>query len=763
MPSGAGTFSNVNITAKDTTSATVSQTFSITISSGTNNPVTITTTALPNGTPGQQYGPVQITATGGSGGYVWSISSESQGLSLLLSQTGLLTGVSPTTMGSYTLNVTVQDSMGSMATQAYQFSVNFASLGITSGVPPNGTVNQPYFFIVTASGGSGNYTWSANGVPGLQIDPHAGSLSGTPTTPGTFILLVTATDTNTNTNLTGSVSYSITIAPAPLSITTTSLPNGTAGAPYPAITLIAKGGFGTFAWSATGAPPGITVSSGGVVAGTPAASGTFNSFTVTVTDATSKQTASQTYSVIIGSGPLSITSSGALGGFVPGQSVSASFGASGGNPPYTWSASGLPSGFTLNSASGALAGVAPQPGNYSFTVTVMDSQSAASSAGITANFSILGFTTTSPLPSGSTTTFYSANILAAGGTPPYSFSASGVPAGLSMASSGFLSGTPTAPGSFSLSVTVTDSQGLSVSGSFALTISSTSQPVQVSGAALPDGTLTASYSQTLEAEGGKPPYSWSIIGGSLPAGLLLSSSGTISGTPSAVGLAAFTARATDSAGGFASAVFTIMVDPNALHLTNISLPNGIAGSTYPAQTIAATGGMAPYKSFAITSGSPAGLSFSNDLTNAQISGAPTSIGSFGFTVTATDQAGNVASGSYSLTIEPPHADLILSQGSVSFALATGATALPAGSTATVPVLSSSTSFQQLNYAVAGSAVSWLDVAGGPATPAPVAISLDPSAINLAPGNYQTSIAVTCQAPSPCNGSMRSIAVNLVVT
>jgi uncharacterized protein (TIGR03437 family) len=459
--------------------------------------------------------------------------------------------------------------------------------------------------------------------------------------------------------------------------------------------------------------------------------------------------------------PLSITSSGALGGFMPGQSVSASFGASGGNPPYTWSASGLPSGFTLNPASGALAGVAPQPGNYSFNVTAMDS--AASSAGITASFSVLGFTTNSPLPPGSTTTSYSTNILAAGGTPPYTFAASGVPAGLSMASSGFLSGTPTAPGSFSLSVTVTDSQGLSVNGSFALTISSTSLPVQVSGAALPDGTLTASYSQALEAEGGKPPYSWSIIGGSLPAGLQLSGSGTISGTPSAIGLASFTARATDTAGGFASAVFTIMVDPNGLRLTSISLPNGIAGSTYPPQTIAATGGITPYKSFAITSGSPAGLSFSNDLSNAQISGVPTSIGSFGFTITATDQAGNVASGSYSLTIEPPHADLILSQGSVSFALATGATALPAGSTATIPVLSSSTSFQQLNYAVAGSPVSWLDVSGGPATPAPVGISLDPSALNLAPGNYQTSIAVTCQAPSPCNGSMRSITVNLVVT
>ncbi len=69
---------------------------------------------------------------------------------------------------------------------------------------------------------------------------------------------------------------------------------------------------------------------------------------------------------------------------------------------------------------------------------------------------------------------------------------------------------------------------------------------------------------------------WTVIGGALPLGLQLTSAGTISGTPTATGMATFTARATDSAGGFAAGVFTITIDPTPLEVISTALPNAIA-------------------------------------------------------------------------------------------------------------------------------------------------------------------------------------------
>jgi hypothetical protein len=71
-------------------------------------------------------------------------------------------------------------------------------------------------------------------------------------------------------------------------------------------------------------------------------------------------------------------------------------------------------------------------------------------------------------------------------------------------------------------------------------------PLAVVTTALPNGTVGTSYSVTLSASGGTAPYTWSITGGSLPAGLSLSSSGAITGTPSSLGSSTFTVQVTDS-------------------------------------------------------------------------------------------------------------------------------------------------------------------------------------------------------------------------
>ncbi len=632
-------------------------------------------------------------------------------------------------------------------------------LSVTSGVPPNGTVNVGYSaFTFIAAGGSGGYLWSASGVPGLSVNGGSGVLSGTPTAPGNFTLAVTLTDA-ANPASSSSQNYSVTILAAGLTITTSSLPSGIQNQPY-AASLAGGGGSGSYAWAISGIS-GLTVNaSTGAISGSPIAGGNIT-LNVTLSDALNPSAAPATrqLAVRISFAPLTITTPGALGEFAPNAAISKAFAATGGSPAYGWSATGVPATLTLNPATGQIAGNAPaRPGNYSFPLKVSDTETPVASDSTTVTFSVLGITTPATLPSGTTSTAYSLNFIAMGGTPPYTFSSPNVPAGLTLSSSGFLSGTPSKSITSSFQVLVTDASGISpVSGTFSLTVATGVQPIQVSGAVLPDGTLTTSYSQPLEAQNGKPSYNWTLLGGTLPPGLVLSSAGTISGTPTASGTATFTARATDSAGGFASGVFSINVNPAALQISAAALPSAMAGLPYGAQPINATGGFPPY-TFAITQGSlPSPLTFGNGQIN---SGVPAGAGTSSFTVTVTDAIGNTASGSFTLLVEPTHPDLILSQGSVSFSLVTGAVTLPSAANVTV----GSSVAASLGYNISiNPAAPWLDVTPNGSTPGTVILALD--AANAPPlgiGIYQTTVTVACPPLSGCSGS-HDVSVSLTVT
>ncbi|PYU67989.1 MAG: hypothetical protein DMG52_32705 [Acidobacteria bacterium] len=74
-------------------------------------------------------------------------------------------------------------------------------------------------------------------------------------------------------------------------------------------------------------------------------------------------------------------------------------------------------------------------------------------------------------------------------------------------------------------------------------------PLSVSTTSLPNGTQSAPYNQSLAAVGGTTPYTWSLLSGTLPSGLTLSTSGQISGTPTTVGASNFTVQVTDSGDG----------------------------------------------------------------------------------------------------------------------------------------------------------------------------------------------------------------------
>jgi hypothetical protein len=154
------------------------------------------------------------------------------------------------------------------------------------------------------------------------------------------------------------------------------------------------------------------------------------------------------------------------------------------------------------------------------------------------------------LANGKQNTAYSASLAATGGTTPYtwSISSSSLLPGLNLnASTGEISGTPTASGIFGFTVKVTDSTtptAQSATQALSITVAAAQTPVSITTTFLPEGQQGNTYAATLlTAHGGVTPYSWSVSSGALPAGLKLSSSGTISGVPTASGSFAVTIAA----------------------------------------------------------------------------------------------------------------------------------------------------------------------------------------------------------------------------
>src|SRR5690606_10231708 len=204
-----------------------------------------------------------------------------------------------------------------------------------------------------------------------------------------------------------------------------------------------------------------------------------------------------------------------------------------------------------------------------------------------------------------------------GGTSPYVFTVDGglgpLPPGLSLGTSGAITGTPTAgtAGSYPVRIVMADNTTKSTSADthsmaqdFTFVIQS--QPtITIAPATLPNATAGAAYNQALSASGGTAPYSFAVTSGSLPAGLGLAADGVLTGTPTAGGNFNFTITATDSNGFSGDRAYNPTVAA-----ADIVLSSGLAstnvGVTY-AGAITASGGTAPY-SYAVTNGVlPAGL------------------------------------------------------------------------------------------------------------------------------------------------------------
>ena len=340
--------------------------------------LSITTTSLPEGTINQPYS-ASLSGAGGALPYAWSVSPGLPANLSLDTATGAITGT-PTTQATTTHTFTLRDTSAPSQTVQQTLTLTIrpapAVLAITTTSLPNGTVNQAYNRPVQASGGTPPLTWtilagSGTLPPGLSLNAATGAISGSPTTAGTSSFTVRVADAAGQDDTQPlSIQISLPIAP---NITTTALPGGTVGQPY-SQTLQATGGSGTLIWTLSGGslPAMLSLSSGGVISGTPTNDGNRN-FTVTVRD-TLNQSDTQDLSIAV-SAALRITTNDLPDAEVD-HSYSRRVNRSGGVAPFTWSVTpALPDGLSLDTSTGEITGTpaAGTEGTYDLTFTVQDS------------------------------------------------------------------------------------------------------------------------------------------------------------------------------------------------------------------------------------------------------------------------------------------------------------------------------------------------------------------------------------------------------
>ena len=563
---------------------------------------------------------VIVNASVGNMPTLWTLAGDAcsgAGCGLLSSTTGSSTTYTAPSGIAAQMSVTVQVGIaGTTNSRIVHITVNPDP--VISTPPPAGNVGVAYAATLSTQGGTAPIKLgllSGSLPPGLSFNAATGAVSGTPTASGNFSVVLQATDSS---DVPDTVK-----ATEPFVISVASSGGGSGG----------SGGSGT----GTGGTGTGGTGTGGGTGGTGSSAST-----------------------------LAVAST-ALPAATVGAPYGTSLQASGGTAPYTWQivAGALPAGVTLAADSGILSGTPTAQGTYPFTAQVQDATGSLATGvfGITVSAptpsASLSFTTGS-LPAGTVGLAYSSTIGLSGGTAPYTctITSGTLPAGLTLGTGCTVSGTPTAATTASLGVTATDAANpaKTVNGTVTLAINPATGLTLTSP---PAATAGSPYSGTVGVTGGTAPYTCSLAGGTLPAGLTLASNCTLTGTPTTTGTTSANVTVTDSGSPAqtSTGAVTLVVNPAALTLSTGTLPNGTVGAPY-SSTLGVSGGVAPY-TCTITSGAlPSGLALG---TNCSVTGTPTTAGTSAISVKATDSASpaDVTTGQVSLTVNPAALSLTL--------------------------------------------------------------------------------------------------------
>jgi len=521
-----------------------------------------------------------------------------------------------------------------------------------SGALPAGLAGQPYSGKLQATGGTPPYTWSTSllGIAGLNLAAD-GTISGNPSSIGTFIPSFTVTDA-ANRKTTAGMEIDIY---GPFVFTTpATLPSQNIALPS-WFYISANGGKGPYTYrlaSGSVMPPGLTFAdSGGVglIQGTPTTPGTY-SFTVEVTDTYSPpERISQLFTLDVLNGL--VLPQTTLPDAVKSLAYQEQIQPAGGIPPYHFvlgQFSSMPPGLTLNTATGKISGTPTTIGDSYLVVLITDSAPTPVTINPLVTLHVqppLSIQTTS-LPDYARGLNYSSTLNIVGGRAPYTAQlvSGALPDGLTLSASPYptsfyMTGSPTKDGLFSFTVQISDSYEVpnTVKQAYQIRIS---DQMSLTGPQLDQILYNQNYSKNFPVTGGFPPYKWSID--VAPAGLNFdTSTGTLSGIPKSVGTFLSVINAQDSSNPPLRANYTVfqLIVYDKLRISTSSLPPIAAGSSVWLG-LQSAGGAFPI-TWSLSSGSlPAGMTF--DVSTAVLHGVPATPGTYPVTFAISDgNSGNL--------------------------------------------------------------------------------------------------------------------------